>query len=85
MVGMVASSHLVNCLRTYELLLLRGKSLGRRSLALRGEDSTSAGASAVTAALEELGRAILERPRAAEPLVEVGHGTASGTASGKGG
>eukprot|EP00435_Cladocopium_sp_Y103_P046856 s365_g13.t1 len=58
--------------RTYELLLLRGKSLGRRSLALRS-DGNEASAAARTVALAELGRAMLERPRAVEPLVEAAH------------
>jgi hypothetical protein len=61
---------LVNSPRTYELLLLRGQSLGRRSLALRATSTGDASATA-TAALEVLGRAMLERPRALEPLVEV--------------
>jgi len=59
----------VNSPRTYELLLLRGQSLGRRSLALRASNGDASATAA--AALELLGRAMLERPRALEPLVEV--------------
>lgn len=49
--------------RTYELLLLRGKALGRRFLALPEEETK-------TAALADFGRARMERAKAPEPLVE---------------
>ena len=61
----------MNSPRTYELPLLRGQSLGRRSLALRATNGDASAGAAATAALEVLGRAMLERPRALEPLVEV--------------
>eukprot|EP00438_Fugacium_kawagutii_P014101 Skav211550 [mRNA] locus=scaffold871:220043:224739:- [translate_table: standard] len=51
-------------LRTYELLLLRGKALGRRCLALPEEETIR------SAALADLERAMVERPKAPEPIVE---------------
>ena len=60
-------------LRTYELLMLRGKAWGRRCLAQLHEDKASATLEAsVSEALADFGGAMLEKPRAPEPLVEVG-------------
>jgi len=56
-------------LRTYELLMLRGKAWGRRCLA-QLQDEASKASTEVSEALADFGGAMLEKPRAPEPLVE---------------
>jgi len=58
--------------RTYELLMLRGKAWGRRCLA-QLQDEASKASTEVSEALADFGGAMLEKPRAPEPLVEVAH------------
>ncbi|CAK9015137.1 unnamed protein product [Durusdinium trenchii] len=69
--GAITTDRHLSRSRVFDLLLLRGKAWGRLCLAKLNSDTDVE--ALVTAALHDFGRALLEKPRSFEALVEAAH------------